>query len=94
MYNSSRNPIGFAELYRHAEDNIEIRYFGLFPEFTGQGLGQGLLSHVIAEARRRLPPECTLWLTTCEWDSPAALPFYQRMGFRIVSEDIKQQQLS
>jgi GNAT superfamily N-acetyltransferase len=74
-------PAGYAELDRRAPPDIEIGYFGLMPEFIGQGLGGYLLDWAIHHAWRARPRR--LWLHTCDLDHPQALDFYQRAGFRI-----------
>lgn len=84
--------VGFVEICQHSSVDIEVAYFGLFPEHVGRGLGRSFLSGIILHAHSMLESEGRLWLTTCEWDSPGALPFYQRMGFRVESEDVVQQQ--
>ena len=82
---------GFAELCQH-EDSVEIAYFGLIPECTGRGLGKALFREVVTRATE-LANGRTVWLTTCSWDSPAARPFYARMGFKEVREETIQQRV-
>ncbi|MGO2053179.1 GNAT family acetyltransferase [Arthrobacter sp. MYb211] len=85
-------PKGYAELVTEvteAQSEVEIYYFGLFPEAIGQGLGGLLLS----EANRRawdlhtrfedLPPVGRVWLHTCSLDGEAAIPNYQARGFSV-----------
>lgn len=93
-------PAGYAELAgraRHAGSTpdatagteVEIVYFGLFPERIGQGLGGPLLE----EATRRawdlasrwagLAPVERVWVHTCSLDGPAALANYRARGFSI-----------
>ena len=74
-------PAGYAELDRRAPPDIEVGYFGLMPEFIGQGLGAYLLDWAIDHAWRSRPRR--LWLHTCDLDHPRALGLYQRLGFRI-----------
>jgi GNAT superfamily N-acetyltransferase len=74
-------PAGYAELDRRAPPDIEIGYFGLMPEFIGQGLGAYLLDWAIHHAWRARPRR--LWLHTCDLDHPRALAVYQSLGFRI-----------
>jgi GNAT superfamily N-acetyltransferase len=74
-------PAGYAELDRRAPPDIEIGYFGLMPEFIGQGLGGYLLDWAIDHAWRARPRR--LWLHTCDLDHPRALGFYQHAGFAI-----------
>jgi GNAT superfamily N-acetyltransferase len=76
---------GYFELQRHADDTIEVMYFGLVEAFIGRGLGGWLLTRAAEEAfglgARRLI------LNTCTLDSPRALPNYLARGFVIVRED-------
>ena len=72
-------PAGFAELDRRQEDEVEIAYFGLIPEFVGRGLGPPLLDWVIEKAwSRRIR---RVWVHTCNHDHPRAFAMYQRAGF-------------
>lgn len=75
---------GYYELQRD-DDAVEILYFGLAPQFIGQGLGGYLLSHALQsawawEGTRRV------WVHTCDLDHPAALANYQRRGLRIYQQ--------
>ena len=74
-------PAGYAELDRRALPDVELAYFGLVPEFIGQGLGAYLLDWAIRHAWRGRPRR--LWLHTCDLDHPRALEAYQKAGFRI-----------
>jgi GNAT superfamily N-acetyltransferase len=74
-------PAGYAELDRRAPPEVELTYFGLTPEFIGQGLGAYLLDWAIHHAWRTRPRR--LWLHTCDLDHPRALDVYQSHGFRI-----------
>lgn len=78
-------PAGYIELDRREETSseakpINIAYFGLVPEFFSRGLGPWLLRSGIRQAfsygTRRLT------VNTCNLDHPAALPLYQKLGFR------------
>lgn len=84
---------GLVEICRHAPNDTEFVYFGLFPECVGMGVGRSVFSRLLLHALEITEEGGRIRLSTCEWDSPAALPFYQRMGFRIVSEDVKQQRI-
>ena len=74
-------PVGLAELQGTADGSeIEVAMFGVVEAVAGKGAARGLMSDVLdrcfaAGARR-------VWLHTCHFDSPAALPFYRRMGFK------------
>jgi len=83
---------GFVELDRRAPGEVEIVYFGLTPEFIGRGLGGFLLRWAIhhawtsAAAGSGPTPTKRLWLHTCDFDSPVAIPFYKKAGFRVFDE--------
>jgi len=69
--------------------SVEIRIFGLTPEFVGQGLGGPLLNSAIENAfawgARRV------WVHTCTNDHPNALNNYQKSGFRVFKVEEKPQ---
>lgn len=71
--------IGILQLDFREEGACEVLFFGLAPGFTAQGLGGILMKAAIARAWAK--PISRFWLHTCSFDSPAALGFYQRMGF-------------
>ena len=71
---------GYFELSQVASD-VEIRYFGLLPHAIGQGLGGALLSAAIEQGWQMGAQR--LWVHTCDLDHPAALPNYQRRGFKL-----------
>ncbi|RIK74845.1 MAG: GNAT family N-acetyltransferase [Planctomycetota bacterium] len=77
-------PVGYFELERQPEANVEVAYFGLLPDFTGRGFGGALLNRAIERAwedgTRRV------WLHTCTLDHPAALANYLARGFRQFDE--------
>ncbi len=78
---------GYYELCRTDADGVEIRIFGLAPEFIGRGLGGPLLDRAIEDAfawdARRV------WLHTCTHDHPNALNNYQKSGFRVFKVEEK-----
>jgi GNAT superfamily N-acetyltransferase len=80
-------PAGFVELDRRTEDEIEIVFFGLMPEFIGQGLGKFFLQWAIDKAWTYGPKR--LWLHTDTEDHPAALPLYLTMGFAVYKEVVE-----
>jgi GNAT superfamily N-acetyltransferase len=84
-------PAGYVELDRRSPPDIEVAYFGLMPEFIGQGLGGYLLDWAIHHAWRI--PLRRLWLHTCDLDHPSALDVYQRYGFRIYHRRASTQEL-
>ena len=60
-------------------DAIELKYFGLMPEFTGRRIGGALLSAAITRARAI--GKARLTVNTCTLDHPSALPNYLNRGF-------------
>lgn len=80
-------PLGFFEAERQGIDTLEITYFGLRPEATGRGLGAVMMEHGLAAAWS--PQTTRVWLHTCTFDSPHALTFYQRQGFKAFKQKIE-----
>ena len=72
-------PAGYAELNRRELRDIALSYFGLVPDFIGQGLGRYFLEAIIDIAWSYQPSR--FWLHTCTLDHPSALQNYQRRGF-------------
>ncbi len=72
-------PAGYAELDRRVPGESELAYFGLVPDFIGQGLGSYLLDWTIDTAWRAA--QHRLWVHTCSLDHPRALQTYQKAGF-------------
>jgi GNAT superfamily N-acetyltransferase len=73
-------------------DAVELKYFGLLPEFTGRGIGGRLLSAAIERAWALGRDRITV--NTCTLDHPAALPNYLKHGFAVVRTENRQQALS
>lgn len=80
-------PAGFVELDRRVEGEVEIAFFGLMPEFIGQGLGRYFLQWALDKAWSYSPGR--LWLHTDTEDHPAALPLYKKMGFAVYKEMVE-----
>jgi ribosomal protein S18 acetylase RimI-like enzyme len=74
--------VGYFELNAQAHGDVEIAYFGLLPEFIGQGLGGALLSAAVERAWEMAAPH-RVWVYTCSDDHPHALGNYRRRGFRL-----------
>lgn len=72
-------PAGYGELDRRDGSDIELAYFGLMPEFIGQGIGGYFLRWLIDQAWTHRPAR--LFVHTCTEDHPAAIHNYQRHGF-------------
>ncbi len=77
---------GYYELHQAADFSVEIRYFGLAPQFLGKGFGGPLLSHAI-ESAWAWPETRRVWVHTCTLDHPAALANYQARGFRVFKQE-------
>ena len=65
-------------------DAVELVYFGVLPPFIGRGVGGALLTEAIRRAWALGPQR--VWVHTCTLDHPAALPNYQKRGFRIYDQ--------
>jgi len=74
-------PAGYVELDFRQDQEVEIAYFGLMPEFIGHGFGKFFLSWAIHTAWERKPKR--VWVHTCSQDHPGALHLYQKCGFKI-----------
>lgn len=73
--------LGFCEFDRGSFPQIELKHFGLVPEAQGRGLGPWLLSTALSHEWDHGAGR--IWLHTDAWDHPAAVPVYQRAGFRV-----------
>lgn len=72
--------VGLLELDFRSEGEAELAFLGLVPGFIGQGAGRFLMNEAIARAFAK--PIERFFVHTCTLDSPGALPFYMRAGFR------------
>jgi GNAT superfamily N-acetyltransferase len=84
-------PVGYFELERQAESDVEIAYFGLLPRFIGQGFGGALLTAAIARAWDM--GAARVWVHTCDLDHPDALRNYQARGLRVYRTEAKEEDL-
>lgn len=83
-------PAGYFELEQQGSD-VEIRSFGLLPEFIGRGYGGDLLSHAVRQAWSL--DASRVWLHTCTLDSPVGLKNYLARGFQVYRTERIQQSL-
>lgn len=81
LRNAQGDPLGFCEFDRSAFPDIELKNFGLIPSAQGRGLGPWLLTVALHEEWKSNPRR--IWLHTDTWDHPAAIPVYERAGFRV-----------
>jgi GNAT superfamily N-acetyltransferase len=78
---------GLLELDYRSAPECELAFFGLVPERLGAGLGRALMDEAL---RRAFATQITrLFVHTCTFDHPAALPFYIRSGFTPVSISVE-----
>jgi GNAT superfamily N-acetyltransferase len=77
------------ELDRRTPGEIELAYFGLFPQFIGNGLGKYLLAWALRQAWSYGPRR--VWVHTCDLDHEAALPTYLNAGFTVYAEKMVEQ---
>ena len=75
------SPGGMAEVDARDANAAELKFFGLAPDFLGKGLGRFFLTQAIDAAWALEPGR--LRLETCTLDHKAALPLYQKFGFRV-----------
>jgi len=71
---------GYFEL-RERDNDVEILYFGLTPDFIGKGLGGPLLTCAIEAAWTDSPKR--VWVHTCDLDHAAARANYEARGMRV-----------
>ena len=83
--------MGYAELEWQAGGDVEVVYFGILPQFIGQGLGGHLLTAAVERAWQR--GAARVWLHTCTLDQPHALAHYQARGFRLYRQETKPEEL-
>jgi GNAT superfamily N-acetyltransferase len=75
-------PAGIVAYDPHPGQEVEIKSFGLLPEFVGRGLGGYALTLGIQRAWEMSAAVSRVWLHTSSLDHPNALPNYHRRGFR------------
>lgn len=82
-------PVGYAELHgtvAERETQVELAYFGLFPDYLGQGLGGQLLTTALRRAwslsnrHTDFSPVSRVWVHTTTLDGPHALANYKARG--------------
>jgi GNAT superfamily N-acetyltransferase len=79
--------VGMAELDRSHPPDVEITFFGLFPEAIGKRLGRPFMTAVLERAWDH--SAARVWLHTCNLDAPAALSFYMKCGFHPYKQAIE-----
>lgn len=79
--------VGLAELDRRQFPDIEIKYFGLLPEFIGQGLGSFFVDRIFRFGWNYTPNR--LWGHIVDCDHPNAINTYERAGAHIYKQEIQ-----
>ncbi|MFN0169811.1 MAG: GNAT family N-acetyltransferase [Bryobacteraceae bacterium] len=79
--------MGFFELDRRNQPDIEIRFFGLAPELVGKGLGKAMMAKALEVAWSYRPRR--LFLHTCTLDHPRAVEFYRKAGFVAYGREVE-----
>ena len=80
-------PAGYVDLEHQPTGSVEIAYFGLLPQFIGQGLGGQLLTFGIQRAWDLGAQR--VWVHTCSLDHPSALQNYQSRGLQLYKQEDK-----
>ncbi|ODN70017.1 GNAT family N-acetyltransferase [Methylobrevis pamukkalensis] len=73
--------IGLIEFDFRDPADAELAFFGLVPQAIGGGTGRWLMTEGLRRAWAR-PDLKRLYVHTCHFDSPQAIGFYIRSGFR------------
>ncbi|MFI6760474.1 GNAT family N-acetyltransferase [Micromonospora sp. NPDC050417] len=76
-------PIAYV-LVEEVDGNLHVEQISVHPEHARRGLGRRLLEHLAGEAARRGMPALTL---TTFVEVPWNAPYYERCGFRILTDD-------
>ncbi len=80
-------PAGYVEFDVTVEDDVQIAYFGLTPDFIGRGLGLYFLRWAVDAAWSKEIKR--LWVHTCNFDHPNAIATYQKAGFSPFKQEFK-----
>ncbi len=80
-------PEAILELDFRVDGECEVAYFGVAPVLIGKGAGRYLMNQAIRLAWAQ--PIRRLHLHTCTLDSPAALSFYIRSGFKPTRQQVE-----
>ncbi len=87
---------GYFELnipaWSNAEDqDVEVNFIGLLPQFTGKGLGKWLVSSAISLGFDS--GASSVWLHTCSNDHPNALNNYLKCGFTLEKSEVVEESI-
>lgn len=80
-------PAGFFHLTSAEKNAVELTYFGMMEQAIGIGVGRWFLGAALEAAWSKQPK--SVLVQTCTLDHPAALPLYQKLGFRPVAQQLE-----
>ena len=80
-------PIGYFDIELQPSREVQILYFGLFPQFIGKGFGGKVLSRAIEICWSHSVDR--VWLHTCTLDHPTAIKNYLKRGFKVFKSEIR-----
>ncbi len=80
-------PEAMLELDFRSSGDCELAFFGVTPQLIGKGAGRYLMNRAIGLAWDR--PITRFHLHTCTLDSPGALGFYIRSGFKPTRQQVE-----
>ena len=81
---NSATSIGYSLFTRAPDKTAELEDFGFFPEYCGHGYGEFFLPKIL-ERMAALGIK-KVWLTSRSTNHPKVVPFYQKMGFRVIHQ--------
>ena len=79
---------GYFELQRQQDGDVEIVYFGVAPQFIGQGIGGYLLTQALTMAWQWQGTQ-RVWVHTCSLDHPGALQNYKARGMQHYKTEVE-----
>lgn len=83
----SGRDIGMVELDWRVPGECELVFFGVIAERIGRGAAAWMIAAATQLAWR--PGVRRFWLHTCSLDHPAAVPFYEKHGFRAYKREVE-----
>lgn len=88
LLRDEQSDLGLCELdFNAAPQSGELAFFGLAPALLGRGFARPMMNLALDRAHKFGLQRFTVH--TCTLDHPAALPFYRRMGFEPVRQEIE-----
>ncbi len=91
MITEHGTPAGYFELEKQSDDDVEIVYFGLLPQFLEAGIGGWALTECVEKAWAMGAQR--VWVHTCNLDHPRAIANYLARGFQVFKTETKSEEL-